>query len=151
MIIIMKNVSRMLSLTLCALCVLITAASADALTLTVRNSLDKKLSLAFYYTDKTSGGEVTKGWWYVEPGGETKVTLDADESAPVYYAAFNKDLFSDSSTVKEAQVRGWLSYKMFTYETGAEPADPDTFESKFFRCPQEGVIDVNADSRGRQG
>jgi hypothetical protein len=147
----MKNIYKMVSLTLCALCLLITAASADALTLTVRNSLDKKLSLAFYYTDKASGGEVTKGWWYVGPGGKTEVTLDADESAPIYYAAFNKDLYSDSSTVSDTQVRGWLSYKMFAYGADAEPAETDTFESKFFRCPETGVIDVNADSRGRQG
>ncbi|MDR1137094.1 MAG: DUF1036 domain-containing protein [Synergistaceae bacterium] len=146
----MKNITKITFLALCAIYVLITAVPADALTVTVRNSLDKKLSLAFYYTDKTSGGETTKGWWYVEPGGETKVTLDADESSPVYYAAFNKDLYSDSSTAKNARVNGWLSYKMFTYDANAEPADSDAFESKFFRCPEGGVIDVNADSQGRQ-
>jgi hypothetical protein len=129
--------------------VLLAATPADAAAVTVRNSLDKKLSLAFFYTDK-SGGEVTKGWWYVEPGAETTVTLDADDSKPVYYAAFNKDLYSDASTVKETQVRGWLSYKMFTFTADVEPDADDAFESRFFRCPGDGAVDINADSRGRQ-
>jgi uncharacterized membrane protein len=131
--------------------VLTIAATADAAVVTVHNSLDKRISVAFYYTDDASGGEVTKGWWYVEPGSETAVTLDADESKPVYYAAFNKDLYSDSSTVKSAQVKGWLSYKMFAYDANVEPAESDVFESRFFRCPENGIVDINADSRGRQG
>jgi uncharacterized membrane protein len=129
--------------------VLAVAVSADAAAVTVRNSLDKKLSIAFFYTDK-SGGEVTKGWWYVEPGGETTATLDADDSKPVYYAAFNKDLYSDASTAKGAQVRGWLSYKMFTFDADVEPDVADAFESRFFKCPEDGSVDINADSRGRQ-
>ena len=128
---------------------LIVAVSADAASVTVRNSLDKKLSLAFCYSDN-SGGEVIKGWWYVEPGAETTVTLDADDSKPIYYAAFNKDLYSDASTVKDAQVRGWLSYKMFTFDADVEPDEADAFESRFFRSPADGVVDINADSRGRQ-
>jgi hypothetical protein len=128
---------------------LVVTASADAATVTVRNSLDKKLSLAFYYTDK-AGGDVTKGWWYVSPGGETTVTLDADDSKPVYYAAFNKDLYSDSSTVKDPQVSGLLSYKMFTHDADVEPSDTEVFESRFFRCPEDGVVNIDADSRGRQ-
>jgi uncharacterized membrane protein len=144
-----KGIVKIVLLTLCVVSVLAVAASADAAAVTVRNSLDKKLSLAFFYTDK-SGGEVTKGWWYVEPGAETTVTLDADDSKPVYYAAFNKDLYSDASTVKEAQVRGWLSYKMFTFNADVEPDEDDAFESKFFRCPGDGAVDINADSRGKQ-
>ena len=144
-----KSTVKVACLTLCVMSVLAVALSADASTVTVRNSLDKKLSLAFFYTDK-SGGEVTKGWWYVEPGAETTVTLNADDSKPVYYAAFNKDLYSDASTAKSPQVRGWLSYKMFTYDTDVEPDEADVFESRFFRCPEDGSVDINADSRGRQ-
>jgi hypothetical protein len=143
-----KSVMKIAFLALCAMSVLAVAVSADAAGITVRNSLDKKLSVAFCYTDE-SGSEVTKGWWYVEPGAETTVTLNADNSKPVYYAAFNKDLYSDASTVKD-QVRGWLSYKMFTYDADVEPDDTDAFESKFFRCPEGGTVDINADSRGRQ-
>jgi uncharacterized membrane protein len=143
-----RSVVKIAFLTLCAVSALAIAVPADAAAVTVRNSLDKKLSVAFLYTD-AAGGEVTKGWWYVEPGAEAVVTLDADESKPVYYAAFNKDLFSDASTVKDAQARGWLSYNMFTYDADVEPDDSDTFESKFFRSPDGGVIDINADSRGR--
>ncbi|MDR1133315.1 MAG: DUF1036 domain-containing protein [Synergistaceae bacterium] len=144
-----KSIVKIAFLTLFVVSALTVAVSAEASTVTVRNSLDKKLSLAFCYTDKTSGSEVTKGWWYIEPGAETAVTLDADESKPVYYAAFNKDLYSDASTVKDAQVKSWLSYKMFTYDADVEPADTDVFESKFFRCPEDGTVDINADSRGR--
>jgi hypothetical protein len=129
--------------------ILTVAVPADAATVTVRNSLDKRLSLAFYYTDNT-GGDVTQGWWYVGPGGKTTVTLDADDSKPVYYAAFNKELYSDSSTVKDAQVRGVLSYKKFTYGADVEPSDAEVFESKFFKCPENGVVNINADSRGKQ-
>jgi hypothetical protein len=139
----------MFFLTLCAVSILTVAVSADAASVTVRNSLGKKLSLAFYYTDQ-SGGEVTKGWWYIEPGAETTVTLNADDSKPIYYAAFNKDLYSDASTVKDAPVKGWLSYKMFTFDADVEPDAGDTFESKFFRSPENGVVDINADSRGRR-
>jgi hypothetical protein len=144
----MKKISRIVFLTLLTWCAAF-ALTADAATVTVRNSLDKKISLAFYYADKSSGGEVTKGWWYVEPGDETTVTLDADESKPIYYAAFNKDLYSDSSTVSSPQVKGWLSYKMFTYDAGVAPADAEVFESKFFRCPESGEVNVNANSRGK--
>ena len=145
-----KSIAKLIFITLLAVSAIAVAISADAATVTVRNSLDKKISLAFYYTDDASGGEVTKGWWYVEPGGETTVTLNADGSNPIYYAAFNKDLYSDSSTVKEVQVKGWLSYKMFTYGANAEPSDSEVFESKFFKCPENGVVNINADSRGRQ-
>jgi uncharacterized membrane protein len=145
-----KGVVKIAFLALFVMSLLTVAVSAEASTVTVRNSLDKKLSLAFYYTDRASGSEVTKGWWYIEPGAETAVTLDADESKPVYYAAFNKDLYSDGSTVKDAQVKSWLSYKMFTYDADVEPTDTDVFESKFFKCPADGAVDINADSRGRQ-
>jgi hypothetical protein len=146
----MKKTVKIAFLTLLTWCAALTlAAAADAATVTVRNSLDKKISLAFYYADKSSGGEVTKGWWYVEPGGETTVTLDADESKPIYYAAFNKDLYSDSSTVNSPQAKGWLSYKMFTYGADVEPADSEAFESKFFQCQASGEVNVNANSRGK--
>ena len=144
-----KSAVKAACLMLCVMSALAVAVSADAATVTVRNSLDKKLSLAFYYTD-TAGDEVTKGWWYVEPGEETAVTLDADDSKPVYYAAFSKDLYSAASTVKDAQVRGWLSYKMFTFDADVEPDVADAFESRFFKCPEDGSVDIDADSRGRR-
>jgi uncharacterized membrane protein len=146
----MKKIAKIAFLTLLTWCAAF-ALTADAATVTVRNSLDKRISIAFYYTDKSSGGDVTKGWWFVEPGGETRVTLDADESKPIYYAAFNKDLYADSSTVKSPQVKGWLSYKMFTHDTNinVDPAVSEVFESKFFKCPESGEVNVNANSRGK--
>lgn len=127
---------------------ILSASSAFAATVTIRNSLDKRLSLAFRYTD-TSGSKVIQGWWHVEPNGETSVTLDADESQSIYYAAFNKDLYADSSTIRGPQVKGWLSYKRFSWPADAEPDDPDAFESRFFAVPESGVVDVDGSSRSR--
>jgi hypothetical protein len=127
---------------------ILSASSAFAATVTVHNSLDTRLSLAFYCTDR-SGNEVTQGWWHVEPGAEIEVTLDADESKPVYYAAFNKDLYADSSTLEDPQVQGWLSYKNFSWnaDVGLEPDEPDAFASRFFKVPENGVVDVDGNSR----
>jgi hypothetical protein len=135
-------------LVLLAALILAVSSSAFAATVTVHNSLDKKLSLAFCYRD-LSGREVTKGWWYVEAGGETAVTLDADESEPIYYAAFNKDLFADASTVKDPQVKGWLSYSNFTFGADEEPDEDNAFNSRFFKVPDGGTVNVNGNSRGR--
>ena len=143
----MKHCKRMAFIALSVIFTM-SASLAFAAAVTVRNSLDKRLSVAFYYTDR-SGNEVTRGWWHVEPGGETDVTLNADESRPIYYAAFNKDLYADSSTIKGSQVRGWLSYKKFTWNADVEPDEPNSFESRFFKVPDSGVVDVDGDFSGR--
>jgi hypothetical protein len=137
----------MFVLTLCALS--LSAPAALAVDVTVGNSLDARLSLAFLYTD-ASGAEVTQGWWYVEPGSDTTVTLNADETKPIYYAAFNKGLYADSSTVKEPQARGWLSYGKFVWQVGSEPG-PGAFESRFFKVPESGAVNVDGNSRGQLG
>jgi hypothetical protein len=122
--------------------------AAEAANVSVSNSLDVRLSLAFLYTD-ASGAEVTQGWWYVDAGGETTVTLNADSTKPVYYAAFNKNLYTDSSTVKGPQAKGWLSYSKFIWEAGNEPGEPDAFESRFFKVPESGAVIVDGNSRGK--
>jgi uncharacterized membrane protein len=132
-------------LTLCALSLSSTAALA--VDVTVSNALDIRVSLAFCYTD-ASGAEVTQGWWRVAPGGNTTVTLNADAAKPVYYAAFNKDLYADLSTVKNPQVRGWLSYNKFVWQVGSEPVQ-DGFESRFFKVPESGAVNVDGNWRGR--
>jgi hypothetical protein len=137
----------MFVLTLCALS--LSAPAALAVDVTVGNSLAVRLSLAFFYTD-ASGAEVTQGWWHVAPGSDTTVTLNADETKPIYYAAFNKKLYADSSTVKNPQVRGWLSYSKFVWQVGSEPGEPNAFESRFFKVPESGAVNVDGNSRGRQ-
>jgi uncharacterized membrane protein len=124
------------------------AGAAFGASVTVQNSLNIRLSLAFYYTS-ASGGAVTQGWWHVEPDSETVVTLNADESKPIYYAAFNKRLFADSSTIKNSMGKRWFSYRRFTYRAGVVPDDYNTFESRLFRVPDDGVVNVDGDSRGR--
>ena len=127
------------------LTVVMLACPALAATVTVSNSLWHKLSLAFCYTD-TSGETVTRGGWHVAPGGETTVTLDADASEPIYYAAFNKILYADSSTIKDRQVRGPLSYHRFKFSAGSYEGD---FESRFFKVPDNGAVDIDGNSRGK--
>jgi len=128
------------------LTVVMFAIPAFAATVTVSNAVGQKLSLAFCYTD-TSGETVTKGWWHVAPDSETTVTLDADSSKPIYYAAFNKDLYADSSTIKGPKATGPLSYRMFTYSVGSDEGD---FESKFFKVPDDGAVEINGNSRGNR-
>jgi hypothetical protein len=142
----MKHGKKIAFLALLAATILSVASPVFAAAITVRNSVDRKLSLAFYYTD-ASGNEVTKGWWHVEAGDETIVTLNADESKPIYYGAFNKDLYADSSTIRDSQVRGWLSYSKFTFDADVEPGGIGTFESRFFKVPESGA--VNVDRLGR--
>jgi uncharacterized membrane protein len=135
-------------LTLLAATILLAESPVFAATINVRNSVDRKLSLAFYYTD-ASGNEVTKGWWHVEAGEETTVTLNADASKPIYYGAFNKDLYADSSTIKGSQVRGWLSYAKFTFDADVEPSETGAFESRFFKVPESGTVNVDGDPFGK--
>jgi uncharacterized membrane protein len=141
-----KQSLRVIAVALLAL--MSAAGAAFGASVTVRNSLDKKLSLAFRYAD-ASGGEVTQGWWYVEPGGETVVVLDADESQPIYYAAFNKDLYADSSTIKGPSLKSWFSYSRFIYGADAVPDDDNAFEARMFRVPEDGAVNVDGNSRGK--
>jgi uncharacterized membrane protein len=115
------------------------AGQADAATVTVSNSLGHKLSLAFYYTD-TSGRTVITGWHHVTADHEVTVKLDADTSKPIYYRASNKDIYVDSSTAKGPQVRGPLSYHRFRFA----PGDAGDFESRFFKVPADGSVNVDA-------
>jgi hypothetical protein len=114
------------------------ASAASAASVTVSNALGHVVSLAFCYTD-TSGGTVTQGWWKVAPGGETTVKLNADSSKPIYYAAFNKNLFADSSTKNAPQTRGPLSYRTFRLSLG----DMGDFESRFFKVPDSGAVNID--------
>jgi uncharacterized membrane protein len=117
-----------------ALVVLISSAAAgDAASVTFSNSLDLRIALTVTYTDADSGVLTTRGWWHVEPGGQTVVTVNADESAGIYYAAYNKVVYFDSTTRQNPQINRWACYRTFTYTSDAEPDDDDVWLGRFFK------------------
>ncbi|MDL2264488.1 DUF1036 domain-containing protein [Synergistaceae bacterium OttesenSCG-928-I11] len=135
-----------------ALCALVAslffavAAGAHAAEISVSNALDIRLSLTFTYHDRESGELTTKGWWYVEPHGQTVVTLDADESRDIYYAAFNKDQFVDTTTRNNPQIWRWASYRNFSFTTEEDPSDPDVWKGRFFKI---NGTSINVDGKRR--
>ena len=135
-----------------ALCALVAsmlfavAGAACAAEISVSNALDLRLSLTFAYYDRESGELTTKGWWYVEPHGQTVVTLDADESRGIYYAAYNKDQFVDTTTRENPQIFRWASYRNFTFTADTEPSDPDAWKGRFFKI--DGTS-INVDGKRR--
>ncbi len=125
---------KIVKIALCTLVVsLFFAVGAYAAEISVSNALDIRLSLTFTYRDIASGSLVTKGWWYVEPHGQTVVTLDADESHDIFYAAYNKDQFVDSATRRNPQIWRWASYRNFLFTTEEAPADSDTWKGRFYK------------------
>jgi hypothetical protein len=100
------------------------------------------------YVDADSGVMTTKGWWYVEPGGETDITVDADESSDVYYAAYNKNQYFDSSIPGNPNIRRWASPRTFTYATNDEPDDSGVWLGTFYRINGKNVnIDTSVSPR----
>jgi uncharacterized membrane protein len=136
-------VSAIVSLVL----VLATAPGAYSATVDISNGLDVRVSVALTYAAGGNGELTTKGWWRVEPGGETTITVDADESRGIYYAAYNKIQFIDSSTLGNPEIRRWAGPHNFTYTTDEEPADEGVWEGRFYKINGSSV---NIDStRGR--
>lgn len=135
-----------------ALCTLVVsllfsmATGAFAADITVSNKLDTKLSITLAYYDKDSGALVTQGWWHVEPGGQTVIAVNADESRDIYYAAYNKDQFVDSSTRSNPQIRRWAGPRNFTYTTDAELTDEGVWQGRFYKV---NGTSVNVDGRPR--
>lgn len=125
---------------------LVIAAGAFAAEITVSNQLDHKLSITFTYYDSNTGGLVTKGWWHVEPRGETVVTLDADTARDIFYAAYNKDQFVDAATRGNAQIWRWAGPRNFEYTSEDEPADPGVWKGRFYKV---GGTSLNIDARPR--
>jgi hypothetical protein len=139
-----KTVTLALLALTAALCL---AGAANAAEITVSNALDIKLSLTFTYYDRESGELTTKGWWHVEPYGQTVVTLDADESRDIYYAAYNKDQFVDSTTRQNPQVMRWANYHNFTYTAEEGATASDAWEGKFYKV---NGASLNIDGRPRR-
>ena len=107
--------------------------AASAATITFSNALDLRVSITVAYYDADSGVLTTRGWWHAEPGGETIVTVNADESRDIYYAAYNKVPFLDSSTRNNPQIRRWASPRAFTYTTDSEPDEDDVWGGHFYK------------------
>ncbi|MCL1941405.1 MAG: DUF1036 domain-containing protein [Synergistaceae bacterium] len=113
--------------------VLVFSAAASAATFSFSNHVGIKISVTLTYFDADSGVLTTKGWWHVEPGGETAITVNADESRDVYYAAYNKNQYVDSVTRKNPQIRRWANPHNFTYTTDEEPYDVGAWHGRFYR------------------
>ncbi|MCL1940373.1 MAG: DUF1036 domain-containing protein, partial [Synergistaceae bacterium] len=90
------------------------AAGACAASFTFSNNLNIRLSVTMAYVDADSGVMTTRGWWHVDPGGETVIDVEADESGGVYYAAYNKGQYYDSGTLGNPQIRRWANPRTFT-------------------------------------
>ena len=147
MICTVKKVFRFALFTLTAVLLLAMAAGAFAAEVTVSNRLDVRLSITVAYFDQESGVLVTKGWWHVEPHGQTVIAVDADASREIYYAAYNKDQFVDRSTRTNAQIHRWASPRNFTYTTDAEPDVDGAWLGKFYQTNGTS-IEVDGTPRG---
>lgn len=143
----MKRTIGLACMAVALACVFMCAGGAFAADVTFRNELDIRLSVTMTYVDKDSGQLTTKGWWYVEPGGSTVITVDSEEAGDIYYAAYNKDQFIDSSTLKGPKILRWASPRMFSY-TDEIPSDEGIWEGKFYKVPGP---NVNIDSRPHGG
>ena len=139
----MKAAKKFVCLVLAVL-VLSVASAACAATFTFSNSLNQRAAIALTYVDASTGAMTTKGWWHVEPNGSTSITVNADESRGVYYAAYNDIQFLDSSMRGNPQIRRWASQHHFTYATDAQPNDATAWHGRFFRI--DGNV-VNIDRR----
>jgi hypothetical protein len=122
------------------------ALGANAATITVTNDTDTRLGITLAYVDNSSGALVTKGWWHVAPDGETSITVNADESRGIYFAAYNKDQYYDSATIKNEQVRRWASRGTFTYGSDAQPDDETAWQGRFFKI-NGSTINIDSTTR----
>ena len=115
------------------------ATMASAASFTFTNDLDFRVAITMTYYDANSGVLTTRGWWHVEPGGETVINVNADTSRGVYYAAYNKVQFIDSDTRGNFQIRRWASRRTFIYTTDEEPYDDDVWHGRFYRINDSSV------------
>lgn len=144
----MKGTGRIITIATIALtAVLVLAAMALASDVAVSNRLDTKLSITLSYYDADTGEIVTRGWWHVEPHGQIVISVNADESRGIYYAAYNKDQFVDTSTRQNEQIHRWASPRNFEAINDEEPTAPGTWRGKFYKVNGTS-IEVNGTPRG---
>jgi len=123
------------------------AATSHAANFTFSNSLNIKVAVTMAYVDANTGAMTTKGWWHIAPGGSTVIKVNANESSGVYYAAYNKSQYLDSSTRSNSQIRRWVNPRTFTYTTNAEPRDSGVWLGTFYKINGRSV---NIDSSRAQ-
>ena len=125
------------------------ATAACAVSFTFMNSLNLRMSITMTYVDAESGVMTTKGWWHVDPGGETVITVDADASSGVYYAAYNKGQYYDSGTRGNPQIKRWANPRAFTYTSDEQPYDDGVWYGTYYRIDGRSVhIDTSEALRG---
>ena len=128
---------------------LFAATAARAASFTFSNDLDIRMSITMTYVDADSGVMTTRGWWHVEPGGQTVVTVNADESRGVYYAAYNNGQFYDSGTRGNPQIRRWTNRRTFAYTTDERPHYDGVWQGIYYRINGRSVrIDTSEALRG---
>ncbi|MCL2684442.1 MAG: DUF1036 domain-containing protein [Synergistaceae bacterium] len=117
-----------------ALAILVfSATAASAANFTFSNDLDLRIAITMTYYDAEGGALTTSGWWHVEPDSETVISVNADTSREVYYAAYNKVPYIDSATRNNARIDRWASPRTFTFTTDAEPDMDGVWLGRFYQ------------------
>ena len=125
------------------------ASAACAASYTFSNSLNIRVSVIMAYVDADSGVVTARGWWYVQPGSSTVITVNADESYGVYYAAYNNIQYYDSGAGEDT-IRRWASPRTFTYTSTEKPYDDGVWLGTLYRINGRSVnIDTNQAPRGQ--
>lgn len=117
------------------------ATSALAADVKITNNAGTRLAVAVAYTDASSGVMVTEGWRHVDSGATLTITVPADESKTIYYAAYNDSQYYGPS--RKGAIRRWMSSHHFKYATDSDPQptnDPTVWQGKMF--PVEGSVTV---------
>ena|GEM_PF-1637581 len=129
---------------------IVAATAVCAATITFSNSFNIRMSITLAYVDADSGVMTTRGWWHVEPGGETVINVNASESEGVYYAAYNKNQYYDSSAYGVTRIRRWASPRTFTYTSDERSYADGEWQGTYYRISGRSVqIDSSAiPSRG---
>jgi hypothetical protein len=121
------------------------AVSAFALEITVSNNsgLGSQASVAFVYTDASTGSQTTKAWFKVPVGEVRSFELNADPGKPIYYAAYNKVQLLDSATRNEKTIVRWASPHNFTFTSDSEPDIDGSWQAKFYPVGNSKTVNLN--------
>ena len=134
----MKTTMKLACLVLAVL--VFSATAACAANINFSNDLDIRISITLTYYDANTGALTTQGWWHVEPDSDTVITVNADESREIYYAAFNQIPYIDSTTRGNPTIERWAIPRRFTFTTDQEPyGEPDAWQGRFFRIDDRSV------------
>ena len=141
----MNTTKKLACIILVALAFSIVAATvALAANITFSNSFNFRMSVTLAYVDAQSGVMTTRGWWHVEPGGSTVISVNAVESEGIYYAAYNKNQYYDSSAYGASRIRRWASPRTFTNTTDDRLYDDGEWQGTYYRISGRSVqIDSN--------